>query len=464
MPKICLYCARYSFEPLQPTPLGNGYLAAYLIQQEIVSEDKILIAENLDEIIAFEPDILGIGSVSQVFHDARRCARECKEKFDCLTVLGGYHITGLPWKLPVEFDVGVLGEGELTFAEIVGLYKDGGLNTDELSRVKGVCYHDNGRVVVGERREVIPDLDLLPLPLRPKGHLKERPLFTSRGCPYRCIYCASHSFWHDKYRLRSADSVVAEISLIVNHYHPELISIQDDLWMANKNRFREIVKKLIEMGIPEKVSFSGMCRSNLVGEEEILLFKQMNYKFVRFGGETGSDLLLKRIKGGTVSIEDHQRVIDLSEKHGIPCSASFMAGVPGETLNDLENTAEFLKKNRGKLTINGFYCFNPVPGTELWESLKEENLITEDFPFEKLKFNFLKENFSWDDMMYFNEKNVPLQEFKKIIEKIKREFIYRKPTKRKILLNFVKKILGEKTYRHFVQIYRRVECHLLTHN
>jgi len=364
MPKICLYCARYSFEPLEPTPLGNGYLAAYLIQQNAVAEDEILIAENIGEIVAFKPDILGIGSVSQVINEAKKCAQICKEKFGCLTVLGGYHITGLPDMLPDEFDIGVIGEGEITFTEIIELYKRNQLNKDTLGGVKGICYqNEKGEVVVNNRRDLVKDLDILPFPRRPSKYLRERPIFTSRGCPYNCNFCASHSFWRNKYRLRSAESVVDEIAWIVEQYKPEIISIQDDLWMADKKRLRKIVNKLAALGINEKVEFIGMCRSNLMGEEEILLFKKMNYKFVRFGGETGSDKLLKRIKGNSISIDDHQKVIDLCYKHNIPCSASFMAGVPGETIDDLNETIRFLRKNKGKISINGYYLFNPVPGT-----------------------------------------------------------------------------------------------------
>jgi radical SAM superfamily enzyme YgiQ (UPF0313 family) len=442
MPKICLYCARYSFEPLEPTPLGNGYLAAYLVQQNIVTEDEILIAENIEEVLAFKPDILGISSVSQVINDAKRCALTCKEELGSLTILGGYHISGLPNKLPDEFDIGVIGEGEKTFAEIVELFKSKRLNNDTIEGVKGICYKNyKSEIIVNEKRELIKDLDILPFPRRPEKYLRERPIFTSRGCPYNCTFCASHSFWRNRYRLRSADSVVKEISWIVEHYKPELISIQDDLWMADKARFRKIVEMLDASGITREVGFIGMCRSNLMGEEEIMLFKKMNYQFIRFGGETGSDALLKRIKGKNISINDHQRVVDLCHKHNIRCSASFMAGVPGERVEDLKETIRFLRKNKGKININGYYFFNPVPGTELWESLKKENLIRDDFPFEKLMFNFLKDNFSWDNVMYFNEKNVPLKKFKKIVENIKREFIYRKPTKVKLLRRYAKNLL-----------------------
>ena len=438
--KICLYCARYNYKPITLMPLGIGYITAYLIQQEITSESEICIVDNLDEAIALKPDILGVSAVSQVIQDARDFARECKEKFGCLTVLGGYHVTCIPLRLPKEFDLGVLGEGEETFAEIIRLFKTSNLTTKTLKQVKGICYRKNGEIVVNERRELIENIDSLPWPYRHKEYSKEVPIFTSRGCPYKCTFCASHIFWCDKFRLRSANSVVSEINYLVNKFQPKEIVILDDLWMANKKRFRELVEKLVKLKIPERVSFRGFCRSNIIREEEIMLLKKLNYRYIRFGAETGSETLLKRLKGDNISITDHQRVIDLCQKHNIECSASFMFGVPNETKEDLKATIKFLRKNKGKLKINGFYLFNPIPGTEIWNWLKNKKLVSDDFQFERLLISFDEETFSWDNILYFNQENVTFKEFRKIIEKIKNEFIKRKPSKKVILYNQLKKV------------------------
>ncbi|MGB7533072.1 MAG: radical SAM protein [Halobacteriota archaeon] len=426
MPKICLYCARYDIEPQIITHLGIEYIAAYLIQQGIVSEDEIRIVDTLDEALEFKPDILGVSSTSQVISYAKEFAKKSKEKVGCLTVLGGYHITAIPKMLPNEFDIGVLGEGEITFAEIVSLFKANRL-PEALSQIKGICYRQNGENIINEPRELIKDLDSLPLPYRHNKYLKEVPIFTSRGCPYNCIFCASHGFWRGKYRKRSADSVVSEIVHLVNSYSSNriVINMWDDLWMADKTRFQKMVQKLVALRIPEKTSFMGFCRSNLIYEEEIKLLKKLNYKSIRFGAETGSEPLLTRLKGNNISIADHQRVIDLCQKYKMPCGASFMFGVPGETKEDLEATIAFLRKNKEKLYIDGFYFFNPIPGTEIWKEMKSKKIISDEFtfPFEILRLDFQRKNFSWDNILYFNQENVPLVEFRKIINRIKTEFI-----------------------------------------
>lgn len=423
MPKVCLYCARFPSESFRIAPLGLGYMASFLLTKGLVRENEIRIVDSLDEAIEFAPDILGVSSVSQVIKYAQQFARRCKEAIGCVTVLGGYHISCIPRRLPEEFDIGVIGEGEETFAQIVAAVATSGFGRQEFGQIHGICHRINGTIAQTAARELMADIDDLPWPYRHRSYSSQEPIFTSRGCPYKCTFCASHAFWKDNVRFRSAASVVDEIAYLVDAYGPEEIAILDDLWMAQKDRFREIVQRLVERRIPEKVKFNGFCRSNLVHEEDILLFKQMNYRFVRFGAETGSPRLLQRIKGRGISVSDHQRVIDLCFKHGIPCGASFMFGVPAETREDLDLTVQFLRKNKGKCRISGFYLCNPIPGTEMWRELSEKGKVTEFLRFERLQLDFLRPNFSWDNLLYFNEDKVPLREFRAIIENIRHEFV-----------------------------------------
>ncbi|MFC1841035.1 B12-binding domain-containing radical SAM protein, partial [Thermodesulfobacteriota bacterium] len=301
MLKICLYCARFSDQDILTAPLGVAYLAAYLMEQGIVSKENLIIADTIDEAIKFNPDIIGVSSLSHVLDDAIRFAGLCKEKTACLTVLGSYHISSLPSSLPEVFDIGVIGEGEITFTEIVTHFKKD-LPVEGWCRdIKGTCYRSENKIRINEKRPLINDIDSLPYPYRHKTYTDDLPVFTSRGCPFRCTFCASHKFWQDKIRFRSHDSVINEICEAVDKYKPKEVVILDDLWMANKDRFNSIANGLIENNIPRKITFRGFCRSNLIHEDEIIQLKRLNYRVVRFGAETGSDRLLKKIKGKNIS-------------------------------------------------------------------------------------------------------------------------------------------------------------------
>jgi radical SAM superfamily enzyme YgiQ (UPF0313 family) len=279
---------------------------------------------------------------------------------------------------------------------------------------------------------LIEDVNSLPWPSRHKKYSSEEAVFTSRGCPYKCIFCASHGFWNGKVRFRSAESVVDEVFYLVKTYKPKEIVILDDLWIADKKRFKAIAEGLMQRNIPQRVTLRGFCRSSIVDEQTILLLKKINYRVLRFGGETGSDELLKAIKGRDISVSDHQRVIDLSYKHGMECGASFMFGVPGETREDIQKTIHFLERNKTKLKIMGFYLFNPIPGTILWQQLVESGLLPSDFKFESLQLDLSRKEFDWENVLYFNNDLIPLNEFRSLIDEIKGKYFL----KSKIMIVF----------------------------
>lgn len=422
--KVCLYCSRYKDEKFKVRPLGISYLASYLLDKGFVLENNLRIVDDYKEAIAFKPDLIGVSSVSHVISDAREFAQRCKEATGCFAILGGYHISSMPQRLPDEFDLGVIGEGEETLAEIVEKWASHLLTASDIKEIAGVCYRGQGGVIhLSPLRPHIADIDKIPWPLRHKSYSKDEPIFTSRGCPYRCTFCASQRFWRGDTRFRSADSVVQEIVSIVDRYQPKEIAILDDLWMADKQRFKNIVHQLVELGIPEKVSFRGFCRSNIIDEQAILLLKDLNYRFIRFGAETGSDKLLQKIKGQGILVEEHQRVVDLCRKHGLKCGASFIFGIPGETEDDLKATVRFLYRNKKVLNIIGFYMFNPIPGTNLWAELERNGNVSMDLEFEHLQIDLLKPSFSWDDALYFNNENISYHKFREIVSEIRKEFI-----------------------------------------
>jgi radical SAM superfamily enzyme YgiQ (UPF0313 family) len=386
----------------------------------------MVIVDSLDEALAFQPDIVGVSAVSQVIVQARQFAARCREECGALTVLGGYHVTCLPDHLPAEFDLGVLGEGEVTFAEVVRRFASGADRPASLRGIRGTCVRIGDEVTVAPRREMIADIGALPWPDRRRRYSEEEPLLTSRGCPYRCLFCASHGFWGDSLRIRSAGDVVGEMCAVVESCSPRELVIVDDLWMADKPRFKAIAELLVARGLPERVSLRGFCRSNIVGEEEIRILKRLNYRMLRFGAETGSERLLRRLKGPGISVADHERLIALCAAQGMPCGASFMFGTPGETPWDIEQTVGFLRRHKGRCSIMGLYLFNPIPGTALWDELAERGAVGPDLDFAGLRMDLLQPEFDWDRVPYFNEENVPRQHLREVVEGLIREFIDRR--------------------------------------
>jgi radical SAM superfamily enzyme YgiQ (UPF0313 family)/predicted SAM-dependent methyltransferase len=423
--KIVLYVSRYPEENVL-TPPSLQYLAGYLIAKKLVKEENILFANSTEEIIEFNPDILGIGSVSQSFNDAINVAKKVRSALpDCGVVLGGYHVSSLPEMLPNVVDIGVIGEGEITFAEIVSLRKESKkLELNSLRQIKGVCFREeNGQVTTTPRRPQIKDIDSLPLPFRRLTYGQEWPyLFTARGCPFHCMYCASQSFW-ERYRPHSANYVVNEIERLIKDFGVSSIYFVDDLFIAPKKRLREIMVLLEQKGLLGKVRFKGFVRVNLVDEEVIYILKKMGFVEIRFGMETASDRLLSVIKDQPFTIKQAEEVIGLCNKYEIPICASFMFGIPGEEESDIRASRDFLRKHKVRFSISGFYLMQPIPGTSLWNDCLRKGIVSPTMDFSRLRLDFIKKDFDFDKALYINADKIHPRKFRKIMKEIHKEFI-----------------------------------------
>ncbi|MFH2053995.1 MAG: radical SAM protein [bacterium] len=399
-------------------PLGAGSVAAWVQREE--PDIEIRITATPEDVFSWKPDLLAISSVTQCYNGARRLARRAVDELGIPVVLGGYHISAVPHLLDPEFTAGVIGEGEWPMAALVRRYRElGNLPAQVLRNIPGLCYHDPlSGVVINERPRPIP-MDTLPRPVRNISRgARNIMMFSSRGCAYRCRYCASSRHW-GKLRLHTARRFVDDLHDLVERYDAASIRLQDDLFFADRRRIHEIVRLMDAEGLLGRMSFHGFITSNLADEETFAAAKRMGFHTIRFGAETGSDRLLKLMKGRWASVENHQRCIDLGRRFGIGISAAFMLGTPGETREDLEQTAAFIERNAGRLEIEGFYLTTPIPGTPYWDFALERGLVSEPMDWDRLNLDFAKtRSFGFDTCLYLNGENVPLEVVREYHERI----------------------------------------------
>ncbi len=378
--KICLTQATNPVDVKWNAALGFGYLKA-AADRLFPGELDFLAAETLEEAIAFHPDVLGIASTTQDFGDAARMCDEARAAGIPLLVLGGFHITAFPETLPASADLGVLGEGEVTFGEFLALLMRGGsLTGDALASIPGIVYRDEG----GELRKtparpVVAVLDDLPVPDHHFGLRDGRLpyLFTSRGCPYHCSFCASSVYWPNV-RFHSAERVISEMESIVQA-DPSIqsLSIWDDLFSADKKRLRKIVDLFEARGFHRRISLGSSIRANLITDELCELLRRLNYTHVGFGAESGSDVILKKLKDPGYSTLDNQRALDTARRHGFKASAGFVLGHYDETEADVHQTYGFILDNyaAGKLAKHDITILTPMPGTPLWRWAEEHGFV-----------------------------------------------------------------------------------------
>lgn len=371
-------------------PLGLGYLASSLREKfgKNSFEFRIISNKVSEEIKKFKPDLVGITAVSQNYNLAKKYAKIAK-KYGLPVIIGGVHITTLPSTLTPDMDIAVISEGEKTIGELFDLYTQNNLlNKKALKKIKGIAFRNRGKITLTGPRPMIQPLDQIPMPARDLMAISNPTyMFSSRGCPYRCHFCASCRFWKTT-RFFSAPYVVREIKYLHQKYQITHIDFWDDLFIANRKRLKQIFILLKKENLLGKLSFGCSLRSNLVDEDLVRQLKEMNFTRVSMGLESASPRILEYLKGTSISVQNHQKAITLFQKYKIPPGASFIIGSPQETKEEILQTLNFIKKN----PLRGFdvYVLTPLPGTPIWEYALKKGLVGQKMDWRKLNVDFAK--------------------------------------------------------------------------
>ena len=403
--RICL------FNPIDvPTypPLNLTYLSAYLkkygkYRYEIRMIDINSTKDPIGDIISFSPHILGITSLSSHIVEIYEMSNKIRAlNKDILQVFGGAHATVNPDE-PLKragFDIAVIGEGEVTFTELVDSYIENGrrLTVDSLSSINGIAFKHENNIRVNPPRLLISDIDAIPHPDREllnndfynKRYFIYRGMSTngvatiaaSRGCPFKCIFCCVNFVARSEVRFHSAEYVTHEMEEMISKYKIKWLFFTDDTFMVNKNKTRELCEMMIEKGLNKKVKWEVQVRSNLIkhGDLPLLqLMKKAGCEQIDYGFESGNPRVLMLIKGKGITVEDHQRAIDITNQAGIKVMGTFILGTPTETYEEMLDTRAFVIKNYDKIYRFQVGCMIPYPGTPVYELCIEKGLISNDY-------------------------------------------------------------------------------------
>jgi radical SAM superfamily enzyme YgiQ (UPF0313 family) len=339
----------------------------------------------------WRPDIMAISSVSQNYTLAREYAKLGREA-GIPVLIGGYHITELPSSLTREMDVGVIGEGEYAICDLVNLYlEEGSLPTNKLADMEGIVYWSEEELVTTPPREVVgkksKTLDELPMPDR--SMMRVRPhsnMLTSRGCPYNCTFCASTRFWPN-IRYFSPEAMIEEVKHLRDNYGVKYITFHDGLFIANVKRLEQFHELVLREGLP-KQGFRFSCASSAtrISDDMARMLKEMNFVSVSMGLESGNQEVLTRLKGRAFKVDINEEAVHTLHRHGIHPHASFIIGEPQETLAQMEETYQFIKRN--PLSLVNIYVLTPLPGTPVWHSAKAKGLVSDDMDWDLLNISF----------------------------------------------------------------------------
>jgi radical SAM superfamily enzyme YgiQ (UPF0313 family) len=363
-------------------PLGLGYISSFVKQYgyDVSFFDPNVQDVTLEDIVDFvrreKPTLVGVSFMTPQFYAAKNIVDAVKEAApEVSVVLGGAHPSVMPRRNLEEMpnaDFVVFGEGEVTTLELLEyLTKRRGV----LPEIRGLAWRDNDAVMLNGPRSLLTDLDALPFPDRDlidqslyrhqsflSYYKHAQTIYTSRGCPGRCVYCASGYKLRCKVRTRSVDNVMDEIDLLKDRYNMDYLLIKDDSFTLNKRRIKEFCAALVKRH--PGIRWHCMCRVDTVNYDVLSMMKDAGLNDVFFGIESGNDEILKNAGKG-VTTADNRKAVEAAESLGIRTYGAFILGLPGDTAKTIQQTIDFACSV--PLTMAGFSILIPYPGTKVFE-------------------------------------------------------------------------------------------------
>lgn len=269
----------------------------------------------------------------------------------------------------------ILGEADETLAELIEKL-DKQENTKE---VKGIIFNDHNKEKETQRRDIIVNLDDLSLPAWDLVNIKlyqdawkkhgyfSINIATTRGCPYKCNWCAK-PIYGNRYNSRSPQHVVDEIKLIKSYFDFDHIWFCDDIfglkpkWVEN---FNTILKKE-----NIKIKYKIQSRADLLLKDETIKnLAESGCDEVWIGAESGSQKILDKMDKGT-SIAQIEESTLLMKKHGIKPCFFLQLGYLDETWNDIQATFNMLfSLMPADIGVSVSY---PLPGTKFYDIVSSQ--------------------------------------------------------------------------------------------
>jgi len=366
------------------TPLDLAYMAANLRNRGVDCRIKDYPAQGddwkslEDDLRDYMPDMLVISITTPTLEaDLATCNLAKRANPDMLIVSKGAHYASKDEEVLRQYgdlDIIIRGESEATVAEVAC--------SENLDNVLGITYRENGSIKKTSDRPYLEELDSLPFPARDllKNELYLTPdtkepitlIYTGRGCPYQCIFCAVPIVSGNRIKQRSPKSIVDEIEECVNKHHIRNFFFRADTFTWQEDWVVEICRMIVARGL--NIRWGTNSRVNTISQKRLEWMKRAGCWIIGFGVESGNQESLDLMKK-KASPQDARNAVSLCKKYSIKTYTLFIIGFPWDSRESVRNTIKFIKELDGDyIDINIAY---PIPGTELFEIAKRENLFNE---------------------------------------------------------------------------------------
>ena len=206
------------------------------------------------------------------------------------------------------------------------------------------------------------------------------PIMTSRGCPFKCTFCASHAAHGRDMRYYSTQRVIDDIEIMIKKYSIDGVVVQDDHFMGGKRRPYEIVSKIGNLNLG--MIFQNALAIYALDYDFLKLLKESGVNTLVMPMESGSSRVLKEIMHKPLRLDAIPEVMKNCRELGIYTDINIILGMPGETISDIEDSRKFLKSVYGDWFR--IFAASPIPGSDLHKQCEAENL----YSVSPLKANF----------------------------------------------------------------------------
>lgn len=397
----------YMFEPL-----ALEYVAAGVVDDHEVKILDMRIEKDLKGfLIGYQPDIVGITAYTVHVNTAKNLFKEIKAwNSEVFTVIGGHHATVSPDDfLEPSIDLIIMGEGVFTFREVVRRLESG----RRFDEIEGIAYKKEGKTIKTPYKSTV-DLDSFPFPKRDiteqyRGHYFTewmKPLASiriSKGCPFRCNFCALWKLTDGKYLTRRHENVVKELLEIKE----EFVFFADDESLVDFERMAELARLIKESGIKKRYFLYGRSDTIVKHPELLEVWKEIGLERIFVGLEFFRDEDLKYIKKGSTA-RNNEDAIKILQKLDIDIYASFIVR-PEFTGEDFKAFKQYCR--RSGLNFATFSVLTPLPGTDLYEEVKDK-MVTHNYDYFDFLHTLLPTSLPlkefYKELCYLYKKAIPL--------------------------------------------------------
>lgn len=276
-------------------------------------------------------------------------------------------------------DICVISDGEFIINEIANSIQ----NQKSLKEIHGIYFWEKGKIVAGKKKELIKNIDKLPLPARhlvkkyDYGKLGNYRIFkhplttviTSRGCPYKCKFCINRMLDNEEYRQRSVNNVLNEINSLNGEY--KTIMIGDNSFLSDKKHSEKILDGIIKNNLNFDILIGG-TRVDSYNNNLYKKMKRAGVKYISFGIESGNQKVLDYYNKGTI-LSQIIKAIEMADNFGFFTVGTVILGAPFETLNDINKTVNFIYSL--PLDFVNFYPLSYIKNSVLWKECVNKGLI-----------------------------------------------------------------------------------------